>query len=329
MASSASEVRHTHIPVLDLVDYMQGVPAALETLAPELRDALENIGFFYIINHGVSQDLIDSAFDANRAFHAIPLEQKMEVEINKSLIGYMPDLGQKLITSRYADGDKPDRGEAFFMTRDGGPGLDASPNLWPRGMPEFRDVLIDYYETMEELGIKLLPLFARSLDLPADYFAGDFAKNATQSFVRASHYPPDTLQEGQYSCGPHTDGSYLTLLATSNVPGLQILTQDGEWIKAPLWRGCFLVNSGDMVTRWSNGRVLFTPHRVINDGGKDRYALPFFMQPNADAVLECLPSCCGPGNPPKDEPITCADYLAWYLEENFAHYGEDDKYIVT
>ena len=329
MASNVSEIGHTHIPVLDLADYMRGDPAAPEMLAAELRDALENIGFFYIVNHGVSQDLIDSTFEANREFHAMPLEQKMAVEINKSLIGYMPDLGQKLITSQYADGEKPDRGEAFFMTRETGPGLTRSPNLWPRELPGFRDVLIAYYETMEVLGMKLLPLFARALDLPADYFAGDFRKNETQSFVRASHYPPDALLEGQYSCGPHTDGSYLTLLATSNVPGLQILTTNGEWIKAPLWRGCFLVNSGDMVTRWSNGRVLSTPHRVINDGGEDRYALPFFMQPNADAMLECLPTCCGPDNPPAEEPITCADYLAWYLEKNFAHYGEDDRYVVT
>lgn len=329
MASTVSDVTRSVIPVLDLVDYMRGDPEALETLAVVLRDALENIGFFYIVNTGVSQDLIDGAFDVNRAFHAMPLEQKMEVEINKSLIGYMPDLGQQLVTSRYADGDKPDRGEAFFMTRESGPGLDASPNLWPGELPGFREVLVDYYETMEELGIKLLPLFARALDLPVDYFAGDFEKSATQSFLRASHYPPDALIEGQYSCGPHTDGSYLTLLATSNVAGLQILTQDSEWIKAPLWRGCFLVNSGDMVTRWSNGRVLSTPHRVINDSGEDRYALPFFMQPNADAMLECLPTCCGPNNPPKEEPITCANYLAWYLEENFAHYGEDDKYVVT
>ena len=329
MASNVSEIGHTHIPVLDLADYMRGDPGSPEMLATELRDALENIGFFYIINHGVSQDLIDSTFEANREFHAMPIERKMAVEINKSLIGYMPDLGQKLITSKYADGEKPDRGEAFFMTRETGPGLTRSPNLWPPELPGFRDVLIAYYETMEELGMKLLPLFARALDLPADYFAGDFLKNETQSFVRASHYPPDALLEGQYSCGPHTDGSYLTLLATSNVPGLQILTADGEWIKAPLWRGCFLVNSGDMVTRWSNGRVLSTPHRVINDGGEDRYALPFFMQPNADAMLECLPTCCGPDNPAREEPITCADYLAWYLEENFAHYGENDKYVVT
>ncbi len=316
------------IPVLDLANYFTGSPTALDTIAEELRDALENVGFFYIVNHGIAQEFIDNAFASNRSLHAIPLAQKLEIEINQSLVGYMPDLGQKITSSECADGDKPDRGEAFFMTRDRGPGLDGSPNQWPRSLPEFRTTLVEYYEAMEALGLSLLPIFARALQLPADYFEGDFGKLQTMSFQRASHYPPDPLEEGQYSCGPHTDGSFLTLLATTDVPGLEIRTTEGEWIKAPLWRGSFLVNSGDMLTRWSNGRFLSTPHRVINDSGEDRYAIPFFMQPNADAVLECLPTCRGPDNPPREEPITCANYLKWYFESNFAHYGDDEQATV-
>ena len=319
---------NSKIPVLDLANYFAGDTMALDPLAAELRDALEHVGFFYIVNHGIAQEFIDEAFARTRSLHAAPLAQKMEIEINKSLVGYMPDLGQKITSSECADGDKPDRGEAFFMMRDRGPGLDKSPNQWPNSLPSFRTTLVEYYEAMESLGLLLLPIFARALDLPTDYFAGHFRRLETLSFQRASHYPPDPLEEGQYSCGPHTDGSFLTLLATSDVPGLEIRTTDGEWIKAPLWPGSFLVNSGDMLTRWSNGRFLSTPHRVINESGEDRYAIPFFMQPNADAVLECLPTCRGPDNPPREAPITCADYLKWYFESNFSHYDENEQAIV-
>ena len=329
MTQSTSQVTHDYIPILDLGSFVHGDPEALESLASELRYALENIGFFYIINHDVPQDLIDQAFSVTREFHALPLEQKLEIEVNEQLTGYMRDQGQKLTTSQYADGDKPDRGAAFFMIGERGPRTTKSPNKWPPSFPGFRDVLVNYYETMEKFGIRLLPVFARALDLPADYFEPHFTERETFSFERVSHYPPDGLEAGQYSCGPHTDGSFLTMLATSEVPGLEIGTPEGEWIKAPLWRGAFLVNSGDMLTRWSNGRFLSTPHRVINTSGDDRYAIPFFMQPNPDAMLRCLPTCFGSNNPPKEEPISCADYCKYYIENNFVHYDDGAEAVVS
>ncbi|MEM7468040.1 MAG: 2OG-Fe(II) oxygenase family protein [Pseudomonadota bacterium] len=311
------------IPVLDLGPYLTGVDGALTLLANELRVALEEVGFFYIVNHGVTLEQIDQAFDVTRSFHALSLDDKLEIKINLMNLGYMPDLGQKVTTSAVSDGDKPDRGAAFFMIRDRAPGMDVSPNQWPAIMPNFRQTLVPYFESMMDLGMRMLPIFAQALDLEEDYFEPFFDRHEALCFQRASHYPADKLEPGQYSCGPHTDGSFLTLLATTDVPGLEILTVENEWIKAPLWPGSFLVNSGDMLTRWSNGRFRSTAHRVINDSGEDRYAIPFFMQPNPDALLECLPTCQSETNPPKEEPITCEAYLKWYLENNFLHYGDD------
>lgn len=312
--------KSNQIPVLDLTDYLAGDQGALQSLAAELRHALEEVGFFYIVGHGVPEQTVQQAFDITREFHALPLVDKSEILINQMNLGYMPDRGQKVTTSTVSDGDKPDRGSAFFMIRDRAPDMDESPNQWPSAMPQLREVLVPYFEQMIRLGRKMLPIFARALDLNQDYFDPHFDEYGALCFQRASHYPADPLEAGQYSCGPHTDGSFLTLLATTDVPGLEIQTADGEWIAAPLWQGSFLVNSGDMLTRWTNGRFRSTPHRVINDSGQDRYAIPFFMQPNPETTIECLTTCHDADNPPKEEPITCAAYLKWYLENNFLHY---------
>jgi len=71
------------IPVIDLGPYLAGAPGALEATAVQLRDALETIGFFIIISHGVPQALIDRTFAEARRFHDQPLAAKMALRMNE------------------------------------------------------------------------------------------------------------------------------------------------------------------------------------------------------------------------------------------------------
>ncbi len=313
----------TEIPVLDVSNYLADVSGAREQLAPVLHQALTEVGFFYLVGHDVPRELIDTVFQESERFHASPLARKEEIKLNDVFVGYMGDREQLGRTSEfYAGHTKPDRGEAFFMQRDRAPFALPFPNQWLADLAGFRETVVEYFEKLEDLSLKLMPLFATALDLPAEYFTPFFPKYETIAFQRLSHYPSDPLEDGQYNSSPHTDGSFLTLLATTDVPGLEIKPKEKDWIRAPSWPGAFLVNSGDVLTRWSNGRVLSTPHRVRNLSGRDRYSIPFFLLPSPDTVLECLPTCQSPDNPPREEPLTTEAYLRWYLEQNFTQYGK-------
>ena len=175
---------------------------------------------------------------------------------------------------------KPDVCEAFFILRERAPFPLEVINQWPDELEGFRETLVEYFEESETLFRRVLPLFAAALDLAPTYFDDAFGEYEALSMLRVAHFPPDDLEPDQFNVGPHTDSSFVTLLATTEIPGLELLGPSGEWFPAPPIPGSILVNSGDLLTRWSNGRFLSTPHRVINRSGRHRYSIPLFVHPN-------------------------------------------------
>ena len=156
---------------------------------------------------------------------------------------------------------------------------------------------------------------AIALGLAPDAFDRPFAES--QFSFRLSHYPPVKAEVNQFGIAPHTDANFLTFLAQTEIPGLQVRLPSGEWDDVPFVPGSFAVNSGDMLHRWSNGRVKSTPHRALPPVGRHRYAIPFFLGPHIDTVIECLPTCQGPGDPPRFPPITYEAYLPWWYDANY------------
>lgn len=315
------------IPVLDAGPYLAGVEGALDRLAAGLRAAEEEVGFYYLTGHGVEQVLVDRVFAMAARFHALPTDAKMALKQNRHNVGYMPVRGS-VTRANALDGiaRKPNLVEAFFIKRDlstDHPDVIAGKrfrpaNQWPAGLPGFREACVEYCAAMERLAKHMLPVYAAALDLPADFFAAAFAE--PMYTLRLSHYPPvEEYATDEFGIAPHTDTSFLTLLAQNEVPGLEIRRPDGGWIEAPVVPGAFVVNSGDLQRRWTNGRFLSTPHRAINRSRRDRYAIPFFFDCQADHVIECLPSCTGPGNPPQYPPITYSAYMDAFTRANYDH----------
>jgi len=311
------------IPVLDLGRCFAGVPGALEAAAAELRAALEGVGFFLVVNHGVAPELIARTFAEAQRFHAQPAAAKLALRMNEHNNGYMAMGRYAVWTSDVNANDKPDLNEAFFVKRERGPHDPlvragrrfAGPNRWPESLPGFRETVLAYTEAVDALGRRVVRVCAVSLGLPPDYFDAAFAES--QFSFRLSHYPPVAAEPNQFGIAPHTDANFLTFLAQTDVPGLQLRLPSGAWLDVPYVADSFAVNAGDMLHRWTNGRFKSTPHRAVPPVGRSRYAIPFFLGPHIDTVIACLPTCQGPGSPPRFPPITYGDYLHWWYDANY------------
>ena len=315
------------IPIIDVGPAFRGEPGALDAVAAQVRGACERVGFFYLSGHGVSSRIVQAAFAASREFHALPLEDKLALKINENNIGYLPVNESMQRASTVHKATRPNFNESFFISHDRGadhPDVVAGiplrgRNQWPTGHDGMRATMIAYFKTMEALGERLLPVLARSLELPADFFAPYFANEAHVN-LRFLHYPPQEIDDDeQFGQGPHTDNSFITMLAREDVPGLAVRLPSGEWLAPPVIDGTFLVNLGNVMRRWSNDRFLSTPHGVLNDSGRDRYSIAFFYSPTPDARIDVLRTCTGPDDPPRYEPAVYRDLVLQFYNANYFH----------
>lgn len=313
------------IPILDMTDYLANKPGALQHTGQEIHDALTQIGFFIITGHGVPQALIDETFSETRRLHALPMERKLQLKLNEHNNGYMAMGRYAVWTSDVNKNDKPDLNEAFFIKRERDPGNPlrrsgrrfTGPNVWPdeQDLPGFRQRVLQYLIAMEDFTSRLLPAVAVSLDLDPGFFLPHFVDS--QFNLRLSHYPPVPAEANQFGIAPHTDANFMTFLARSEIPGLQVRMPSGDWVDVPFIPGSFAVNSGDTMRRWTNGRFLSTPHRAVPPVEQHRYAMPFFLAPHIDTVIACLPTCTGPDCPPRWEPITYEQWITQWTNANY------------
>ena len=311
------------IPVLDVSDFIAGKPGAQSELANSIAAALEQIGFMLIVGHDVPQSLIDRCFGEAQRFHAQPMAGKLELRLNEANNGYMAQGQYSIVTSEHHETDEPERNESFFVKRER-PASDpqvqpgrrlAGPNLWPADLPGFKDTVLEYARTMDDFAMRCLPALSEALGMPPDHFTEHF--NNSQFSVRLSHYPPGRAEADQFGIAPHSDSNFMTFLPQSAVPGLQVRMPNGKWTDVPNVPGSFAVNAGDTLRRWSNGRFKSTPHRALPPQHEHRYAIPFFLGPNIDAVIECLPSCTSADVPAQWEPITYENWMLYWYDTNY------------
>ena len=299
------------IPVIDL---STGTP---ESQAAAIGAALSATGFFSLIGHGVAEQVFDDAFNASHRFFCQSDAEKAVVHIRQSRHkhGFDPIGWQALDTAA-----PPDLKESFYLGAERA--LDhplvledienQGPNQWPseKNLPGFRAACNNYSAHMDALARRLMKLIAMSLDLSTDHFE-PFMLDPTCT-TRLLHYPPQlaSAQLGQIGCGSHTDWGAITLLAQDGAGGLQARLPDGQWQGInPIPYG-LVINSGDMLQRWTNDRYLSNLHRVINKvSGRERYSIAYFFDLDHHALIEALPTCVSADQPAKYAPVKAGEHL--------------------
>ena len=309
--SQAQDAQQGDIPVIDLREYFSNPDArTLEPVATQLREACETVGFFSIVGHQVEREQIAAMFSMARQFHALPLELKQSIAMDRADwpvggVGYLPVSHRKLPART-----KGNLNEAFIVKCDHKLGM--ADNQWPdaSNLPGFRQVVQAYAVTLEALGKRLLPIFASALEMQPDFFDEAFVQPLYR--LRMTHYPALADRPAdEYGIAPHVDTTFCTILAQDR-PGLTIFSERRQqWIRAPLLANAFIVNTGELLRNWSNDRFISVKHFANNNTGSEpRYSIPFFLNANSDYRMSCIPSCCGPDNPAKYPPISYAESQA-------------------
>lgn len=300
------------VPVVDLGAFLDGSDKA--AVARRTADICERIGFLYVSNHGVPEATIAAARAAALGFFDLPEERKREVHMarqrnHRGWRGFgevnLDPNGPKDIKESYKVGpelpaDDPDylAGQRMY-----------GPNAWPPGLPGFREAVWAYFEAVDRLRADLFRLFAMALDLPEAHFAPFVTRPIAQ--LNLVHYPALPADAPRASgVGAHTDYECFTILWQDENGGLEARDAAGRWVAVPPIPGTFVVNIGDMMALWSNDRFASTLHRASNTSGRRRLSFPMFCGTNHDAVIACLPSCTGPGNPPRHAPVVAGVWQA-------------------
>jgi len=310
------------LPIISLSGLRSDDPDKRRATAAELGRACRDVGFFYVTDHGIPQAVCNGAFDLARQIFELPVDEKAEMSIKRSPHnrGYVAMADEKLNPESGAD-----MKEAFNIgtdfPEDHPDVLAGKPfrgvNFWPP-IEGWREQALNYFDHCLELGRTIHRGFSIDLGLDENFFTPHLTLPIAT--LRMLHYPPTagSTDREDGGAGTHSDYGNVTILATDEVAGLEVLSRQGEWIQAPYVPGAFVCNIGDCLMRWSNDVYVSTPHRV-RPPAKERYAIAFFLEVNPESVVN--PRDVVPDQVPKYEPVTCAEYLAARLNATYEHRG--------
>jgi len=299
----------TSLPVIDLSPALSDYsPQGRAAVTRKLHQALHETGFMYVIGHGLDTSLLARAFHSAQRFFARPDQEKRAVAYTNATANF----GFQGIEGEWLDPkNAPDLKEAFTMRN--ALGAPAESARWPDD--EFRADALALYAVSLSTAHTLLALLAESLQLPSDYFTPRHrGENVTLRFL---HYPANLPSRSttQLGAGEHTDYGSITLLFQQDVGGLEVRDSAGRWRFAPPIADAIVINTGDLMERWTNGYFRSTLHRVRPiTGDQDRYSIALFVDPDSAVEVECIPACIEPGTAPRYPVITAGEHLRQKIE---------------
>jgi isopenicillin N synthase-like dioxygenase len=299
--------------------------AVRRQVAHLLGQACRNVGFFYVVGHGVPPDMRRRVFDEAKLFFERPDAEKEQISLvhsahNRGYLGF----GQERLNEYSMADHKESFNIGFDLPPDDPEVLAGLPfrgvNQWP-DLPGWRELMLEYYAACHQLEFRIHRGLALDLGLDEEFFTDKIDRPA--AVLRLLRYPAGRADDGKgdLGAGEHSDYGNITLLATNGVAGLQVRRRDGVWLDAPFVEDAFICNIGDCMMRWTNDVYISTPHRVTRPV-EERYSIVFFMEANPDAIVEAVPSCIEAGGQAHYAPITAGDYLTGRLEVTYDHLNE-------
>ena len=301
------------IPQVNLNDYLAGDPDSKKKFINDLGKGFSEIGFIALKGHLLNDTVKESLYDEVKNFFNLSNEIKSKYIISglASQRGFTP-FGKEHAKGRNVGDLKEFWHFGQYVKNE--PELE---NKYPKNvmvdeLEEFNSVGQKTYELLEETGRHVLGAIACYLNLDETYFDKHIFNG--NSILRAIHYPPITQEPNKAErAAAHGDINLITLLMGAQGKGLQVLSNNGEWVDAIAEDDEIIVNIGDMLSRHTNNKLKSTIHRVVNPPkdlwNSSRYSIPFFLHPRLEMPLDCLESCVDENNPKGFENTTAGDFL--------------------
>ena len=315
------------IQLVDIGGLYSDDVSAKARVAAEIGKACDEIGFFYAVNHHVPLATIEAAHAKCAEFFAQPVAKRREAAADRNNRGYreMGDIIHK--SGQLYARDSFDLG---FPVKASDPEVLAgtplyAPNLWP-DLPGFEAAVSAYYQGCYEVGMKVLEGFALHLGKPADFFSRHFTRPVADMVL--NHYYPysQALSFGatEVAAGAHTDHGIVTILWQDALGGLEIMDAGDAWMPVAPIPGSFVINIGELMKRWTNGRFKSTIHRVIHTKEVDRFSMPLFCNPDFHTMVD--PRELGvPDADAKYTPVQSGDFLVSRFQATRKLWGAERK----
>ncbi|NSZ61287.1 isopenicillin N synthase family oxygenase [Agrobacterium tumefaciens] len=292
MAFQIAPIENTaSLPTLDFSRFHS--PEARAEFIGDLRNVLHDHGFFYLTGHGVDPRLVEDVLSTSKRFFALPLEEKLKIEMVKSphFRGYNR-AGQERTRGEQDWREQLDintEGEPVKIGPDSPPWKRLfGPNQWPDALPELKPLLLRYQAEVTRIGIDLLKAIAAALGQPENVFAEIYEPQPTQ-LLKIIRYPGRDVAETDQGVGAHKDGGFVTVLLQDTTPGLRVRTETGDWIDAPPVPGTFIINTGELLELATNGFVRADVHDVVAPpAGVERFSVAFFLGSRYDATIPVI-----------------------------------------